>query len=260
METKKISLKTADGIKLVGIQLKPIFKTDKIIILCHGLTVDKDEGGIFVRLAEILANKGIASFRFDFRGHGKSGGRQEEMTIAGELTDLTAVFDFIKSKDYKRIGLLGASFGGGIVVLFSSFNQENVSSLVLWNPVLDYSSWIYPKNNWEKKYFGKQAIEKATKIGYSEAGSRKYKIGIKLFNEIRFFKPFEELKKFKKPLLFIHGDKDTYVDYQNSLRFSEMLKARLITVKSAEHGFQDKEEWRKKAIGETIKFFKRTCL
>ena len=88
-------------------------------------------------------------------------------------------------------------------------------------------------------------------------GSRKFKLGIKLFNEIKFLKPYQELKKYKKPILFVHGDKDSYVDYQESIRFSKLLKAKLITIKDAEHGFQDKKEWQEKAINKTISFFKK---
>jgi len=144
----KITLTTPDKIKIVGILSKN--NNEKVIILCHGLTINKDEDGIFIELSESLVKNGFDCFRFDFRGHGESSGKQEEMTVSGELTDLTTIFNFIKDKNYKKIGLLGASFGGGIVSLFSSFNQENIFALVLWNPVLDYSSWIYPKNNWEK--------------------------------------------------------------------------------------------------------------
>jgi alpha-beta hydrolase superfamily lysophospholipase len=33
-----------------------------------------DEGGMFVRLADRLAETGFSVLRFSFRGHGKSGG------------------------------------------------------------------------------------------------------------------------------------------------------------------------------------------
>ena len=253
----KATLTTPDKTQIVGILSKAKKDNDKIIVLCHGLTVDKDEDGIFRQLSENLVENGFDCFRFDFRGHGESGGKQEEMTIAGELTDLLTVVNFIKNKNYKKIGLLGASFGGGICALFSSFNKDAILALVLWNPVLDYSSWLFPKNNWHKKYFGQTAIERAEKFGFTEVGSRKFKLGIKLFNEIRFLKPYQELKKYKKPILFVHGDKDSYVDYQESIRFSKLLKAKLITIKDAEHGFQDKREWQEKAINKTISFFKK---
>jgi alpha/beta superfamily hydrolase len=256
MEAKKISLKTADGIKLVGIQLKPVFKTDKIIILCHGLTVDKDEGGIFVRLAEILANKGIASFRFDFRGHGESGGRQEEMTIAGELVDLETVYHWLRKQGFKKIGLLGASFAGGITSLFCGFNRNLIDTLVLWNPAIKYN--LIPKTPWEKRYFNPSSYTYALKYGFIRIGTGGFKLGIKVFQEIKYLKPYEELKKIKKPILFIHGDKDSYVDYRVSVKYAKLLQAKLVIIKGAEHGFHDKKEWEEKAIKETVNFLRTT--
>jgi predicted alpha/beta-fold hydrolase len=94
----KTTLTTPDKIQIVGILSKAKKDNDKIIVLCHGLTVDKDEGGIFRQLSENLVENGFDCFRFDFRGHGESGGKQEEMTIAGELTDLLTVVNFIKSQ------------------------------------------------------------------------------------------------------------------------------------------------------------------
>ncbi|MFD6224362.1 hypothetical protein [Nocardia asteroides] len=40
--------------------------------------------GFFTRLAAGLANAGVASLRFDLRGHGGSEGRQEELTLRRE--------------------------------------------------------------------------------------------------------------------------------------------------------------------------------
>jgi alpha-beta hydrolase superfamily lysophospholipase len=258
MNFKKISLKTSDGIKIVAIQTIPSIKTDKIVILCHGITADKDESGILVRLADVLVHNGSSSFRFDFRGHGESGGKQEEMTLSGEMLDLTTVFIWVKKQGYKKIGLLGTSFAGGIASLFSSFYQDQISSLVLWNPSLDYSQYLYPKSPWKIKHFGEQKFAEALKRGYMEIGESKFKFGIKLFNEVRFLKPYEELKKFKKPVLFIHGDKDSYVPYRDSLKYSNLIGAKLITIKGAEHGFHDKKEWERETIGETVNFFKKT--
>lgn len=258
MNAKKISLKTSDGIKIVGIQLCSPLRTDKIVILCHGITVDRNEDGIFTRLAKELSREGFNTLRFDFRGHGESSGKQEEMTISGELLDLETAFVWVKKQGYKKIGLLGASFGGGIVSLFSSFHQDSLSSLVLWNPSIDYSQYLYPKSPWKKKYFGEEKFQQALKKGYTEIGDRKFKYGIKLFNEVRFLKPYEELRKFKKPTLFIHGDKDSYVPYRDSLKYSNLMGAKLITIKGAEHGFHDKKEWEREAIEETVKFFKKT--
>jgi hypothetical protein len=47
-------------------------------------------GGFFARLALGLAAAGVASLRFDFRAHGVSEGRQEDVTLAGIVNDILA--------------------------------------------------------------------------------------------------------------------------------------------------------------------------
>lgn len=42
----------------------------------------REEGGFFTRLAAGLGDFGLASLRFDLRGHGESEGRQEELTLS----------------------------------------------------------------------------------------------------------------------------------------------------------------------------------
>src|SRR3989338_8271702 len=136
---EKIFLKTSDNLKICGIWSWPKVGNNKAIILAHGITVDKDEDGLFPPLSEKLADLGYSVFRFDFRGHGKSDGKSVNMTISRELLDLKAVLREVKKKGFKKIGLLGASFGGGIETIFTAKNQEKFSFLCLWNPVLNYN-------------------------------------------------------------------------------------------------------------------------
>ncbi|MBI2641484.1 alpha/beta fold hydrolase [Candidatus Roizmanbacteria bacterium] len=250
-------LHTADGTKLFGILNQAKEKNDKIVILCHGITADKDEEGIFVELSSALTSQGIDCFRFDFRGHGESKETQEDITIAGELVDLETVFEWVK-RGYKRIGLLGASFGGGVASLFASFNQKYVHGLVLWNPSLDFTQYLVPKTEWKKKYFGEEAFQRALNLGYTQIGNSRFKFGIKIFNEVRFIKPYEALKKFPGPILFVHGDKDTYVPYEDSIKYSRLVGGKLTTIKGGQHGFQDDKRGREEVIKATVDFFNRS--
>jgi uncharacterized protein len=60
------------------------------VVLVHGGGVTREEGGFFTRLAAGLGEAGVASPRFDLRGHGESEGRQEELTLAAILNDILA--------------------------------------------------------------------------------------------------------------------------------------------------------------------------
>jgi predicted alpha/beta-hydrolase family hydrolase len=67
MMEEKFYFKNKDDLKLCGILTKSTKETKSCIVLCHDITVDKEEGGIFTELAKKLANVGFAVFRFDFR-------------------------------------------------------------------------------------------------------------------------------------------------------------------------------------------------
>src|SRR3989344_340435 len=253
---EKVYFETSDGLRLCGILSAPDKTSGKCIVLCHGITVDKEEGGIFTNLAKKLAASGFAVFRFDFRGHGESEGKSVDMTITGEAEDLTSAVLFLQKKGYKDFGILGASFAGGAVSFFSFAHKDIVKALVLWNALIDYRSKINPTTKWGKKYWGKPAFERIEKFGFTKIGSRKYKVGKKLMDEIKVLKPYERLMSLNIPILFVHGDKDTYIPINDSIKYSKLMKnAKLEIIPGAEHGFHDNPIQEEKADGLTIKFF-----
>jgi len=253
---EKIYLKNKDGLRLCGILTKPQKETKKCIILCHGITVTKDEGGIFTELAQKLANNGFAVFRFDFRGHGESEGDSIDLTITGEERDLEATVKFLQNLGFHNFGITVASFGGGAVSLFVAKNKNLINALVLWNTIIDYHSILQPELPWPKENFGEKAMEKLEKQGYIEIGSRKFKVGKALFAELRQLEPWKIMQNLKIPMLFIHGDKDTYVPYGDSVKYSKLFKnANLETIKDGEHGFHDNKKDSDKADTATVKFF-----
>ncbi len=255
---EKIYFKNADGLKICGIltKLTKLEKDgDKCIILCHGITVDKDEDGIFTELAKKLAEVGFAVLRFDFRGHGESEGNSVDITIAGEERDLRAAMKFLQNLGYKRFGILGASFAGGAVSLFTVKHQNIVKALVLWNAVIDYHSLLEPTLPWSSENFGKDQMKKLERQGFIEIGSSKFKIGQNLFSEMASLQPWKELQKLNIPILFVHGDKDSYVPYSDSVKYSRLKNARLQTIPGGEHGFQENRKSSQLANKVTVEFF-----
>ncbi len=163
---------------------------------------------------------------------------------------------FLISLGYKKFGVLGASFAGEAVSLFVATHQAVVKALILWNAIIDYHCLLRPKLPWPKKYFGIEQINKLKKQGFIEIGSSKFKIGTKLYQEIQKIKPWKKLIKFEKPILFVHGDKDYYIPYENSVKYSQFFKnAKLETIIDGEHGFDDNKRHEEQAIKKTIDFF-----
>jgi dipeptidyl aminopeptidase/acylaminoacyl peptidase len=252
---EKVHFKTSDGLTLCGILTKPENKTKKCIILCHGITVNKEEGGSFPPLAKLLSDEGFASLRFDFRAHGESEGNSLNLTVTGEKLDLEAVFRFLENLGFKEFGILAASFAGGATSLFAP-NQKSLKAIVLWYPCLDYNFILKPKLPWPKKNFGKEAMQKLERDGFIIVSDR-MKVSKKLINELKTIKPWEELMKTDLPILFVHSDGDTYVPYQDSVKYSKMLNAKLETIHGECHGFQDNKEYQEQADRATVNFFKK---
>ncbi len=253
---EKVFFQTSDGLKLCGILSTSKNPTQACIVLCHGITVDKEEDGIFTDLAKKLADTGFAVFRFDFRGHGESEGNSVDMTVKGEVKDLEEAVKFLQQKGYKEFGILGASFAGGAVSLFTSEYPGLVKALVFWNPVIDYESLRNPTTEWTKKYWGKGVFDRVERFGFTEIGSRRFKVGRKLINEIKTLKPWSELLKTDIPVLFVHGDKDSYVPIKDSIKYSSLIKnAKLEIIHGAEHGFHDDPKHAEQVDKITIEFF-----
>jgi len=92
-------------------------------------------------ICQVLAQRSIAAFRFNFRGVGKSEGNFGEGIT--EQEDVKAALAFISTApdiDPKRIGLAGYSFGAG-VALPVALQDERVNLLALVSPALSDSGW-----------------------------------------------------------------------------------------------------------------------
>ncbi|MDO8538045.1 MAG: alpha/beta fold hydrolase [archaeon] len=252
---EKLFFTTSDGLKLCGILSKPGNITNKCIILCHGLSVNKDEKGRFISLTQKLIQNNFAVFRFDFRAHGESEGIQQEMTITGEEKDLESAINFLQTLDFQEFGILAASFSGGCSSLFCSKNPKNVKALVLFYPLLDYEARFDPVTERDKIYWGKPALKRIEKFGYTEVGTGKFKVGKNLIEEMRKLKPFKELQKVKIPILFVHGDKDVLIPLEKSVNYSKLVKAELVVVKGGGHGFHENKEASDKAENAAVNFF-----
>jgi pimeloyl-ACP methyl ester carboxylesterase len=243
----KIYFKNKDGLKLVGILSKSKAKNKTCIILCHGITADKEEDGIFTELAGKLSEAGFDVFRFDFRGHGESEGKSIDMTVSGEERDLEAAYKLLVDNGYARFGIVAASFAGGAASFFTPKHQDRVKALVLWNSVIDYTALI-PR--WLATSGGEEKLKNQGFIVRN-----RFRIGRKLFDEMSKLKPWKKLEKLSMPILFIHGDRDSKVPYSDSAKYAKMLNARLETIKGGEHGFHDDKRHSDQADKITINFF-----
>ncbi|GGO82505.1 alpha/beta hydrolase [Wenjunlia tyrosinilytica] len=164
----EVTVRTLDGLHLAGTLVEPGQPTSRAVVFVHGGGVTREEGGFFTRLADGLADAGVASLRFDLRGHGQSEGRQEDLTLSAVLNDIRVVLAQVReSTGAEDAILLGASFGGGICAYYAAQRPDDVSRLVLFNPQLDYKKrTIDSRPYWENDYLQEEAAQQLASEGF----------------------------------------------------------------------------------------------
>lgn len=252
---EKIFYNSTSNIKLCGL-LNCVKDCENVVIMCHGIRGNKDERQSFKVLAEHLYNKNISTFRFDFRAHGESSGKDTEMTIKGEIEDLESTIHMLKQKGYKNFILLGASFGASIVSLLDYSKYTNVKGLVLWYGALDY------KVITDNSLFSKENYELARKCGYfttkSQSTGKEFKFGLELFKEVNSTIPYEYLIKNDIPKLFVHGNVDKTVPSELSEKVSNMCNnSELVLIEDGDHTFNNSNKALEEAISSTMVFVEK---
>ncbi|HYK08340.1 MAG TPA: alpha/beta fold hydrolase [Candidatus Eisenbacteria bacterium] len=243
-----IILKTPDGFEL---DANYYAGTNGIsIVFCHGLAVGKEREDAFFASIEMLHNKGFSLLLFDFRANGKSTGDSvKDFSVSGQQIDIDTAIAYVKDQGNTTIYLAGASFGGAAVTLYATKHIDNIQKLLLLNPSLDYDRSI-------SKHF-LPGIEALNKEGFVEIGSRNYRLGKKLYEEMKTMAPYKELEKWQKDLLIIHGDNDALVPHPLTVEIFEKLsnpKKKFSLILGADHGFHE-EPYTTQAAEKIVEFF-----
>lgn len=91
----------------------------ELVVLMHGIFSSKSYPPI-PKIARELQKQGIATLTMDFGGHGKSQGKKVNMTIAKELEEGRAVYDYARTLPYiKKVSILGHSQGGVVASMLA---------------------------------------------------------------------------------------------------------------------------------------------
>lgn len=97
-----VEFRSLDGLRLRGTLTMPPVALGAAAVLVHGGGVTREEGGFFARFAAGLAEAGMPVLRFDFRAHGESDGRPEDLTIAGVANDIRAAVRRVRDWAQRR--------------------------------------------------------------------------------------------------------------------------------------------------------------
>jgi fermentation-respiration switch protein FrsA (DUF1100 family) len=222
-----VSIVSGDGLKLVGYYLPAETATTKTAILAHGYYSCGLEMGAF---AEFCHKKlGYNVLMPDARGAGASEGNYIGLGWPDRLDYLQWISWVIaRVGSDARICLMGVSMGGATVLMTSGENlPSNVKVIVEdcgYTSVADEVTYLL------KTIFHQDPepiIPETSKLTKIKAGYN--------FEEAS---ALDQVRKSKTPILFIHGDADTFVPFEMAQRLYDACSAEkeLFVVHGAGHG------------------------
>lgn len=234
MKQERIEL-TCDGVKICGVLHLPDQDESPCVVISHGLFSDKNTVK-FREMVEEFTKEGLAALRFDFMGCGESGGRVEDTTISGRLSNLNLMFDFAFNHtaiDPERIGLMGSSMGGYLSLLKGGADKR-VNAVVIW-------ATPYTLDDLKEKILSENEPE----------------LGPAFYEEIEKYRLGSILDKVTRCLV-IHGDSDELVPVSHAHEIYQRLSQpkSLEIVGGADHRFTNSNH-RLKARNLTLNWFKR---
>jgi uncharacterized protein len=227
-----INFNNSKGDKLLGI-LSDNGNKDFVLVMVHGFSSNKNTKN-FVKLSQILSGKNIASLRIDIWGHGESDGDFAQITVSEAVDDILQAIKYVKGQGYKKIGLLGSSFGG-ISGIIAASKTKDLVLLALKSPVSDYMEL-------EKGKYTQDQLDEWKSIGYREYedDGKVMKLNWTFVADFANNNAFEAAKSIKIPTLIVHGNTDDDVPYTQSQKLITFLpNANLVTIQGANHRYAE---------------------
>ena len=203
-----------------------------IAIVAHGFNGTHDFSRNYF---EPLGRMGYQCYAFDFpcgSVNSRSDANTVNMSVLDEQSDLEAIVRFFRQHpdvDLSHIVLIGESQGGLVSALTAAAMPTYVSQLILVFPAL-----CIP-DNWNARYPREEDIPDTTLMWNVPLGRR-------YFTEVRAIRPFDIIKRYRRPVLIVQGDKDPVVSMDDSRRAVALYRhARLHVIPGAGHGFRPHE-------------------
>lgn len=223
---EEMEMTSFDDITLNGYYLPAEKPTNKIVVFAHGYLGHALDMGLFGEY--YYKELGYNLFTPDLRGHGKSGGDYYGFGWHDRL-DLVDWLDvIIEHNPDAEILLHGLSMGAATVLMASGEElPANVKAIIADSP---YTS-VYDLFAYQMKrmyHLPDQPILPSTSL------VTKWRAGYSLQEA----SAVEQVKKATIPILYIHGEGDTFVPTEMTYTLAEETKSphRVVTFPDANHG------------------------
>jgi uncharacterized protein len=225
--------------RVSAILTAPDSGADRIVVLCHGFLSSKNST-TNKTLTRMLTERGMATFRFDFFGHGDSDGPFEEITTTLAIQQTEAAVDLVTARGYGRIGLVGSSFGG-LVAILTAARRSDIACLALKCPVVDFAEEL-------RLTLGPDELPRwqaTDMIPNVMGGPDRVRLRYDFYEDSLRQIAYRPAEQITVPTLIVQGEQDECVPLHQSRRLHEALTGpkRLILLPDADHQFTRGEDF-----------------
>ncbi|GMV48762.1 MAG: Monoacylglycerol lipase [Nitrospirae bacterium] len=232
------------GHRIAAVLATPDRPTDRVALLCHGFLSHKNSSSNLA-LTQRLTSRGVATFRFDCFGHGDSEGPFAKLTTTTGVGQTGSALDYLVNRGYRRLALVGSSFGGLLSILATAEwmtrhrsqpdSVPPLACLALKCPVVDFGEELLLE-------LGEQGLQqwKATNsIPDLHGGPRRIPLDFAFYEDCLQRIAYEPARTITTPTLIAQGDADEYVPLHQSRRLLDALAGikRLEILPGADHRF-----------------------
>ena len=183
-------------------------------------------------LAAFCAARGQAMLRFDYSGHGASGGRFEDGTVGRWTEDALLILDRLSSGP---LVLVGSSMGGWIALLVALARPERIAGLIGIAAAPDFTEVLM----WQAMTPEQRAtLVRDGVLHVPSQYGEPYPVTRALIDEGRNHLLLGRDNALVCPVRLLHGQRDPDVPWETSLRIAERLSGRdvqVILVKDGDH-------------------------
>ena len=197
--------------------------TNPTIVFLPGFRSDMT-GDKATALAAFCAERGQAMLRFDYSGHGSSGGRFEDGTIGRWTDDALAVIDRLTEGP---LVLVGSSMGGWIALLVAVARPDHVAALIGIAAAPDFTeALIWPAMTCEQRatLMRDGVFHRPSRYG------EPYPITRALIEDGRSRLLLNAPIALDCPVRLLHGQEDPDVPWEMALRIAERFTGRDVQV------------------------------
>lgn len=229
---------TKDDVKL-NISRDAVDNAKAVILIVHGLA---EHSGRYDYVVSKLNSYKYSVYRFDNRGHGKSGGERIFIDDYNKfINDVDEMIDLIKEENEgKKVFIIGHSMGGMIATLYGIKHPNKVDGIILSAGVTADKSGLISSNN---KLSPNDMVENELSSlicknqdminDYNNDSLVAHQISGSMFIEcnkaIKYIQ--DNLYEFKYPVLILHGEQDKIVFPEDSKTLFEHIGSRYKKIK-----------------------------